>query len=117
MDRLSLQKYRSTKPFLILRLDVSGKKLNWLIPKSSAIKKSVRRLAIEMPGTVVRIQDRDIEGRPLLVEKCGINIKYFSKRKIVFNLIGTKLDSDEFVMLIPSWGLRTEKKIWVLIPV
>jgi len=117
MDKLSLYKYLSKKPCLILRLEISGEMINWLIPNETPIEKSVKRLAIELTGSADSKKGIALCRKPSLIEKCDIKIKYFGKRKIVFNLFRSKLEPDEIVMLVPSWGLRTEKKIWVLIPV
>ena len=134
MDSFSLRRYNSPKPYLKLSLDVSGKIISWTLPDSAPIKKKVKRLAIEINGckgkkqkseeskaVVVQTQDSTkdstLDRSTSLVEKCNITITYFSKRKIIFKLIKTKLEADEIVMLIPSWGLRTENRIWVLIPV
>ena len=113
MDSFKLYKCKSKKPYLKLNLEISGSKKNWLIPKSTPIKKNEKRLAVELSGEERKKEPK----RPALVDKSRINIKYLSKRKIIFKLIRTKLEVDEFVLLVPSWGLRTEKKIWILIPV
>ncbi|MGI9533770.1 MAG: hypothetical protein ACR2NW_02365 [Thermodesulfobacteriota bacterium] len=114
MDSFSIYKYESDKPFLILRLDISGKIMHWLIPKSTPIKKSVKRLAVEIPDGAGKKKEA---GQSLLVNKSEIKIKYLGKRKIIFGLIRTKQEVNDFVLLVPSWGLRTERKLWVLIPV
>ena len=113
MDSFRLYKYESDKPYLKVRLDISGRIINWLVPKTSPLKKSVKRLAFELPDT----KSVKEAARPVMITKSDIKIKYLSKRKIIFKLIRTKLEIDEFVLLIPSWGLRTKNKIWVLIPV
>ena len=114
MDSITLFKYETDKPFLILKLDISGKIMNWLIPKPSPVKKSIKRLAVEMPDSTAGTKGLK---KTVLLDKCEININYQGKRKIVFAFARENADINEIVLLIPSWGLRTEKKIWVLIPV
>lgn len=115
MDSFSLYGYKSGKPQLELTLEISGRVKRWLIPNTTFIKNSVKKLAVEMPGKENPSQRG--AGKPLsLIEKGDIELKYLGKRKIVFRPVQTSMEINEFVLLIPSWGARTEKRIWVLIP-
>lgn len=115
MDSFSLYRCQSGKPHLELTLEISGKVKRWLIPNTSFIKNSVKKLAVEMPDEEI-ISQRKAEERLSLIEKGDIELKYLGKRKIVFKPVQTNMEIDDFVLLIPSWGARTEKRIWVLIP-
>ena len=84
MDKLSLYKYLCPKPCLILRLEISGEIINWLIPNDKAIEKSVKRLAIELPGSTANEKDSEPHRKTSLIEKCDIKIKYFGKRKSTY---------------------------------
>ncbi len=115
MDSFSLYRYKSGKPRLELTLEISGKIKRWLIPNATFIKSSVKKLAVEMPDKEITSQ-RESEERLSLIEKGDIEVKYLSRRKIVFRPVKTGMEIDDFVLLVPSWGARTEKRIWVLIP-
>ena len=113
MSNFSLYKYRSKKPFLLMEMEIGDETRYWVIPKSDPVQRNVPRLAIEHTGEF----DTGPEGKKLIIEKCDVKIDNQGKRKINFRILDSKMDVKDFVLLIPSWGLRTTNKIWVLIPV
>lgn len=114
MDSFSLYRCKSGKPHLELTLKISGKVMSWVIPNSDSIRKNLKRLAIEMSGEEGQGQ-RESSGHLSLIEEGDVEVKYQSKRKIIFSPVQTDMGVDEFVLLIPSWGIKTKRKMWVLI--
>ncbi len=114
MDSFSLYRCQSGKPHLELTLKISGKVMNWVIPNSNSVRKNLKRLAIEMSSEEGQDQ-REPGGHLSLIEKGDVEVRYMSRRKIVFSPVRTGLSVDEFVLLIPSWGMKTERKMWTLI--
>ena len=110
MDRFYLYSSKKNKQQSYLEFDLKEGKKCWLLPSSASSGNGSKKLAFELP------QLTDYPGRTV-VDEGELFIKRSGKRKIIFSLKGENLMNGDFILLVPSWGLRTEKKIWLLIPV
>ena len=90
----------------------------WRLPSCPSLAEDDKRLAIE-DGKYWSI-DLSNGGQSLdeqtVWDSGGLSISRQSKRKIKFSLEGQRL-SGSFFLLMPSWGLNTQNKIWLFFKV
>ena len=110
MDRFYLYSSKKNKRQTYLEFNLKDGKKFWLFPSSAPSGNGSKKLAFELPELA------DYPGRKL-EDEGELNIERSGKRKIKFSLRGGKRLNGNFILLVPSWGLRTEKKTWLLIPV
>lgn len=111
MDKLSVFKCKSYKPCLCLKLDIADKSKLWILPDKKRVNRSSKRIAFE-------IGDENSLDKQMLkiIEMGDLDVRYLKNKKIKFKVSGEGSFSGEYVFYIPSWGLNTGNKIWVLIP-
>ena len=111
MDNLSVFKYVDNKPGLFLRLNISDGTKCWVLPETKRVKSSGKRIAFE-----IRDENYIDSNKLEPIDKGELKVHYFKKKKIKFTAVGKGEFSGEYIFYIPSWGLNTRNKIWVLIP-
>ncbi len=110
MDEIKFFKTPGTKTSTVLMLGIGGVKNYWEIPDSAKLENPGKALAFELsPETIMR--DGELE----ICEEGELRVDYCKKKKIKFRPTGMKNLSGDYVLYIPSWGLHTERKIWVFI--
>ena len=111
MNSLKIYKKPGSKPANVFMMSVDGEKKCWEIQDSYVSGNNRKRICFELgPETLNMVNEFE------LIEEGNIKVDYSRKKKIEFNISGVKNLSGDFVFYIPSWGLHTRKKIWVLIP-
>ena len=111
MDSIKIYKKAGIKPANVFMMSVAGEKKYWEFQDSYFSGSNRKRICFELgPETLNMINELE------LLEEGNIQVDYSRKKKIEFTTSGVKNLSGDFVFYIPSWGLHTGKKIWVLIP-
>lgn len=120
MYKFYLVKKNSSKPHFILLLQFNNTQKSWILPFTKPFKLGQKRIAVEsdlksiwLKNIENLLKDRNLE----FLDSGSISVEFKSQKKIVFNADGKTVFKGKFILLIPSWGLWTTKKLWVLIPV
>lgn len=111
MDSIKIFKNTSDKNTFLLVLIIKGEEKIWIFYDSPGLTKSSKRIGFEV-GPETLSDSKELE----LCEEGLIEVDYSGKKKIEFTTSGIKSLLGEYVFYIPSWGLHTTKRIWVLIP-
>ena len=111
MDNIKIYKKLGSKPANVFMMSVDGEKKCWEYQDSYGPRSKRKRICFELGPETLNIVN-ELE----LIEEGNIKVDYSGKKKIEFTTSGVKNLSGDFVFYIPSWGLHTGKKIWVLIP-
>jgi DNA ligase D-like protein (predicted 3'-phosphoesterase) len=117
--RIVIQKHKTPYPHHDLRLEMGGVLRSWILPKNSPIE-DVKRLAIEdkdqglgLASTGSIISDGYGIGEAEVWDSGVYEVEWMSKSKIVFRVWCEKF-SGRFILLLPSWGIWSKKRLWIL---
>ena len=117
-----IQKHKTAHPHYDLRLETRGMLRSWVLPKAIPTKDNEVRLAIEddeyahghiSPDEGI-VEDGYGEGQAEVWDIGICELGKNSKSKVEFEAKGQRL-SGKFVLLLPDWGRRYKKRLWVLI--
>ena len=98
-------------PHACLRLTVADSEYAWMIPNEMPAATGQQRIAIGMDHDPLTGESKDMEGDPQDHGAC--EIEYSNKIKIIIRTHGTETQG-RFLIRNPSWGRRTNKKLWVI---
>jgi len=119
-NRFIIHKHKTTNPHYDLRIEIEGILKSWIIPKTLPAEINEKRLAIEDedqdPGIVETkgvINDGYGIGEAELWDSGTYELREKGSSKIVFETQGVKFYG-RFVLLLPSWGKLSKKRLWVL---
>ncbi|MGH7807571.1 MAG: DNA polymerase ligase N-terminal domain-containing protein [Thermodesulfobacteriota bacterium] len=117
-----IQKHKTGHPHYDLKLETGGILRSWILPKAIPTTDNKVRLAIEdkedtdgyisPEGGIV--EDGYGVGEAEVWDRGIYELGKNSKSKVEFEAKGEKL-SGKFVLLLPNWGRRYKKRLWVFI--
>lgn len=116
--RYSVRKIVSSSTCFVLRLELGDGPRLWVFPNAPWMDSRQKAIGME----VTRTDLADILGgfsRSLKADFCVSGTFVAGTRgrgKISFSLRGSPLLRGSYVLLCPSWGRRTRRKMWLLIP-
>lgn len=116
--RYSVRKIVSETTCFVLSLELSDGHRHWVFPNAEWMDKREKAIGIEFEKddlwAFLRRQcrsakaDFSVSGRYLSSHQ--------SSSRLSFNLGGSPLLRGNYVLLSPSWGRHSKKKMWLLIP-
>lgn len=121
--RFVLQKHLTEKPHFDLKLECGDLMKWWILPNRIPDRVSVKTLAIEMTERVFNSERFSGEmadpygtGEVRVCDSGYYKILGKSAQKIAFRARGNLLKG-RFVLLVPSWGRWTAKRLWIIIKI
>ncbi len=119
-NKFIIHRHNTLHPHYDLRIEIDGILKSWIIPKSLPTVTKEKGIAI---------QDKDLElsiiymngvindgygvGDAEIWDSGSYELREKRSSKIIFETKGSKL-SGRFVLLLPSWGRLSKKRLWVL---
>jgi bifunctional non-homologous end joining protein LigD len=119
-NRFIIHKHHTSHPHYDLIIDTGGILKSWVIPKSLPTVTKEKRLAIQdkdMESGIIHtkgvINDAYGVGEAEIWDSGSYELREKRNSKIVFETQGSKFYG-RFVLLLPSWGKFSKKRLWVL---
>ncbi len=119
-NRFIIHKHKTTHPHYDLRIEIQGILKSWIIPKGLQTKIRENRLAIEdedrdprIIDTTGFINDGYGIGEAEIWDRGTYKLREKRSSKILLETQGLKFYG-RFVLLLPSWGKLSKKRLWVL---
>ncbi|WP_462137255.1 hypothetical protein [Candidatus Mycalebacterium sp.] len=107
-----LYKKDAEKPHFVLIIGSRG----WIVPFLDPFEAAKKRLAVEVKPDEAGIT-RPFDSAADLVEKGRVVMNKGGDGKIDFTVRETSgvVMSGDFVFILPSWGRRTKRRLWLLV--
>jgi DNA polymerase ligase (LigD)-like protein len=117
--KIVIQRHKTHYPHYDLRIEMDGVLRSWILPTNFPFGDE-KRLAIEDKDlriwpvhTGYVISDGYGVGETEVLDGGVCEVERKSESKIVFSVRCEKF-SGRFILLIPGWGIRSKKRLWVL---
>ncbi len=112
MEKFFLYKKEAEKPYFVL---IVGEKA-WLVAFSAPFEPMKKRLAVEISPEDEGIT-RPFDSAAGLIESGEVVFNREGGAKIDFTVLSSSgsLMSGNFVFIVPSWGKRTKRRLWVIV--
>jgi len=119
MSEYSLYKVELPKPYLMLKLQSRGYLKEWFIPEYKELDfRNYKRIAFESPAPGYEAEGI-FQGPMEKFDAGKFELRSDTKFKIEFRIESTVRSNGlygNYVIMVPSWGRKTLRRTWVLIP-
>lgn len=119
MSEYTLYRTDLPKPYFMLKLDYGCGSKEWLIPDNKNLDfRNHKRLAFENIPPLQRGVEEPHCGS-LEMDKGELELRSETRFKIEFSVRSDTENyglNGSYVLMVPSWGRKTTRRTWVLIP-